>query len=111
MTLDGVGKKLDKGGIGLGAVTLLQSSPHTWYTCIWSTDVRSTRMYGHFLASPNHRNLILISNPDIRSSRLYGQFSLDKTLILQAGLTVMDNATALFQVSLYSSNLVRIDFE
>ena len=61
----------------------LQSSP-----LIWSTDVRSTRLYGQFLAGPNHRTLILISNPDIRSARLYGQFSLDKTLTLQAGSTV-----------------------
>ena len=56
---------------------------------IWSTDVRSTRLYGQFLAGPNHRTLILISNPDIRSARLYGQFSLDKTLTLQAGSTVL----------------------
>ena len=46
-------------------------------------------MYGQFLASPNHRTLILISNPDIRSARLYGQFSLDKRLTLQAGSTVL----------------------
>ena len=63
---------------------ILQSSP-----LIWSTDVRSTRFYGQFLASPNLRNLILISNPDIRSARLYGQFSLDKTWTLQAGSTVL----------------------
>ena len=61
----------------------LQSSP-----LIWSTDVRSTRLYGQFLAGPNHRTLILISNTDIRSARLYGQFSLDKMLTLQAGSTV-----------------------
>ena len=50
----------------------VQSSP-----LIWSTDVRSIRLYGQFFAGPNHRTLILISNPDIRSARLYGQFSLD----------------------------------
>ena len=61
----------------------VQSSP-----LIWSTNVRSTRLYGQFLAGPNHRTLILISNPDIRSTRLYGQFSLDKKLTLQAGSTV-----------------------
>ena len=33
----------------------VQSSP-----LIWSTDVRSTRLYGQFLAGPNHRTLILI---------------------------------------------------
>ena len=64
---------------------LLQSSP-----LLWSTDVRSTRLYGQFLAGPNHRTLILIGIPDIRSARLYGQFSLDKTLTLQAGSTVID---------------------
>ena len=48
----------------------------------------ATRLYGQFLAGPNHRTLILINNPDIRSARLYGQFSLDKMLTLQAGSTV-----------------------
>ena len=62
---------------------VVQSSP-----LVWSTDVRSTRLYGQFFTGPNHRILILISNPDIRSARLYGQFSLDKTLTLQAGSTV-----------------------
>ena len=62
----------------------VQSSP-----LVWSTGVRSTRLYGQLLAGPNHRTLILISNPDIRSARLYGQFSLDKTLTLQAGSTVL----------------------
>ena len=62
---------------------VIQSSP-----LIWSTDVRSTRLYGHFLAGPNHPTRILNINPDIRSARLYGQFSLDKTLTLQAGSTV-----------------------
>ena len=60
-----------------------------WSPLVWSTDVRSTRLYGQFLTGPNHRTLILISNPDIRSARLYGQFSLDKTLTLQAGSTVV----------------------
>ena len=61
----------------------IQSSP-----LIWSTDVRSTRLYGQFMAGPNHGTHILISNPDIWSARLYGQFSLDKILTLQAGSTV-----------------------
>ena len=43
----------------------LQSSP-----VIWSTDVRSSRLYGQFLTGSNHRTLILISNPDIRSACL-----------------------------------------
>ena len=34
---------------------LIQSSP-----LIWSTDVRSTRLYGQFLTGPNHQTLILI---------------------------------------------------
>ena len=46
-------------------------------------------MYGQLLAGPNHRTLTLIINPDIRSDRLYGQFSLDKTVTLQAGSTVL----------------------
>ena len=46
-------------------------------------------MYGQFLTGPNLRNLIVISNPDIRSARLYGLFSLDKTLTLQAGSSVL----------------------
>ena len=50
-------------------MSYIQSSP-----LIWSTDVRSTRLYGQFLAGPNHRTLVVISNPDIRSARLYGQF-------------------------------------
>ena len=88
---------------------LVQSSP-----IIWSTDIRSTRLFNKFLAGPNHRTLILISNPVIRSARLYGQFlagpnhrtliliinlvirsarlygqfSWDKTLTLEAGSTV-----------------------
>ena len=72
---------------------LVQSSP-----LIRSTDVRSTRLYGQFLAGPNHRTLILISNPDIRSARLYGQFSLDKTLTLQAGSTVHRNQNSLLTI-------------
>ena len=67
----------------------VQSSP-----LIWSTNVRSTRLYGQFLAGPNHRTLILISNPDIRSARLYGKFSLDKTLTSQAGSTVRHTVVA-----------------
>ena len=31
----------------------------------------------------------IIGHPDVRSARLYGQFSLDKTLTLQAGATVL----------------------
>ena len=58
---------------------------------VWSTDVRSTRLYGQLLAGPNYRTLALISHPDIRSAPLYGQFSLDKTLTLQAGWTVFAN--------------------
>ena len=46
-------------------------------------------LYGQFLTGPNYRILILISSPDVRSARLYGQFSLDKTLTLQAGSTVV----------------------
>ena len=68
---------------GNWAKLVLHSSP-----LIWSTDVRSTRLYGQLLADPNHRTLTLISNPDIRSARLYGQFSLDKTPTLQAAGTV-----------------------
>ena len=71
-------------GISCDVTGLIQSSP-----LIWSTDVRSSRLYGQFLAGPNHRTLILISNSDIRSARLYGRFSLDKTLTLQAGSTVL----------------------
>ena len=63
---------------------IVQSSP-----LVWSTDVRSTRLYGQLVAGPNHRTLTLTSNPDIRSARLYGQFSLDKALTLQAGSTVV----------------------
>ena len=62
---------------------LIQSSP-----LVWSTDVRSIRLYGQFLIGPNHRIILLISNPNIRSARLYGQFSLDKTWTLQAGSSV-----------------------
>ena len=62
---------------------------------IWSTDVRSTRLYGHFLTGPIHRTLILISNPDIRSARLYSQFPLDKTLTLQVGAIVLGSPSDL----------------
>ena len=62
----------------------VQTSP-----LVWSTYVRSTRLYGQFWAGANHRTLILISNPDVRSGHLYGQLSLDKTLTLQAGSTVL----------------------
>ena len=44
-----------------------QSSP-----LVWSTDARSTRLYGQFLTGPNHIIIILISNPVIGSARLYG---------------------------------------
>ena len=69
------------------SVSTVQSSP-----LVWSMDIRPTRLYGHFLAGPNHRTLILKSNPDIRPSRLYGQFSLDKTMTLQAGVYDFDRA-------------------
>ena len=77
---------------------MVQSSP-----LIWSTDVRSTRLYGQLLAGPNHRTLTLISNPDIRSARLYGQFLLDKTLTLQPGSTVL----ALFLTEVCRVNMKR----
>ena len=35
------------------------------------------------------KSAVLSYNPDVRSARLYGQFSLDKTLTLQAGGTVI----------------------
>ena len=62
--------------------SLLHSIP-----LVRSTDIRSFRMQGQFLAGPN-LILILASNPDIRSARFYGQFSLDKTWTLQAGSSV-----------------------
>ena len=54
-----------------GRTFLVQSSP-----LVWSTDVRSTRLYGQFLAGPE-RNGHLFSEKapfKVRKTRLYGQF-------------------------------------
>ena len=63
--------KLTKITMKINPVILLQSSP-----LVWSTDVRSTRLYGQSLAGPE-RNGHLFSEKapfKVRKTRLYGQF-------------------------------------
>ena len=59
----------------------IQSSP-----LIWSTDVRSTRLYGQFLAGPNIITLMVISNPDIKVSPLVWAIFIGQNADLTSGL-------------------------
>ena len=47
-----------------------------WSPLVWSTDVRSTRLYGQFLAGPERIGHFVSEKTHlkVRKSRLYGQF-------------------------------------
>ena len=62
--------KLTKITMKINPVILLQSSP-----LVWSTDVRSTRLYGQSLVGPEQNGLFISVKErlKVKNARLYGQ--------------------------------------